>query len=172
MREKTVTGSVTLTDRDMKDTIIKCNSSSLITLTFPATSAKHIAADSIIVNYGAGDVTAAGTVISQGKFAQISTDGSTWYVYINSSLALGETSATAYRGDRGKTAYDHSQAAHAPSNAQKNSDILKSEIEAVLTGEISTHTHATIYYEPLVNGDSTSPEVMFDDDGDIIMVEV
>lgn len=34
-----------------------------------------------------------------------------------SKLALGETSATAYRGDRGKTAYDHSQAAHAPSDA-------------------------------------------------------
>ena len=31
-----------------------------------------------------------------------------------SSLALGETSATAYRGDRGKAAYDHSQTAHAP----------------------------------------------------------
>lgn len=31
------------------------------------------------------------------------------YVEISSSLALGETSATAYRGDRGKIAYDHSQ---------------------------------------------------------------
>lgn len=31
------------------------------------------------------------------------------YVEISASLALGETSATAYRGDRGKTAYDHSQ---------------------------------------------------------------
>lgn len=30
------------------------------------------------------------------------------YVEISASLALGETSATAYRGDRGKTAYDHS----------------------------------------------------------------
>lgn len=39
------------------------------------------------------------------------------YVEISASLALGETSSTAYRGDRGKTAYDHSQAAHAPSNA-------------------------------------------------------
>lgn len=34
--------------------------------------------------------------------------GST-YVEISASLALGETSSTAYRGDRGKTAYDHSQ---------------------------------------------------------------
>ena len=31
------------------------------------------------------------------------------YVEISKSLALGETSLTAYRGDRGKTAYDHSQ---------------------------------------------------------------
>lgn len=45
--------------------------------------------------------------------------GST-YIEISPSLALGETSATAYRGDRGKVAYDHSQTAHAPSNAQAN----------------------------------------------------
>lgn len=31
------------------------------------------------------------------------------YVEISASLALGETASTAYRGDRGKTAYDHSQ---------------------------------------------------------------
>lgn len=34
--------------------------------------------------------------------------GST-YAEISESLALGETNSTAYRGDRGKTAYDHSQ---------------------------------------------------------------
>lgn len=38
----------------------------------------------------------------------------------------------------------HVTSAHAPSNAQKNSDILKSEIEAVLTGLISSHSHAAI----------------------------
>ena len=45
--------------------------------------------------------------------------GST-YVNTNTSLALGETSSTAYRGDRGKTAYEHSQSVHAPSNAEAN----------------------------------------------------
>ena len=35
--------------------------------------------------------------------------GGSAYVKIASDLALGETSSTAYRGDRGKTAYDHSQ---------------------------------------------------------------
>ena len=36
----------------------------------------------------------------------------------------------------------HVTSNHAPANAQKNSDILKAEIEAVLTGTISTHSHA------------------------------
>ena len=39
-------------------------------------------------------------------------------------------------------AYTHSQSTHAPSNAQKNSDITKAEIEAKLTGEITSHSHA------------------------------
>lgn len=41
------------------------------------------------------------------------------YVEISASLALGETSSTAYRGDRGKVAYDHSQATHARTDATK-----------------------------------------------------
>lgn len=44
----------------------------------------------------------------------------TTYAEIAAGLALGETSSTAYRGDKGKIAYDHSQAAHAPSNAEAN----------------------------------------------------
>jgi len=59
-----------------------------------------------------------------------------------SDLSLGTTSSTAYRGDLGNKAYAHSQSAHAPSNAQKNSDITKAEIEAKLTGAITSHTHS------------------------------
>ena len=55
---------------------------------------------------------------AQGESGKIYVDISTnktyrWggssYTEISPSLALGETSSTAYRGDRGKTAYDHSQ---------------------------------------------------------------
>ena len=42
------------------------------------------------------------------------------YTEISASLALGETSSTAYPGDKGKTAYEHSQAAHAPADAEAN----------------------------------------------------
>ena len=41
------------------------------------------------------------------------------FVVISDTLALGETSTTAYRGDRGKTAYEHSQSAHARTDATK-----------------------------------------------------
>lgn len=74
------------------------------------------------------------------------------YVEISKSVAIGELSTTAYRGDRGKTAYEHSQVAHAPSTAQKNSDITKAEIEAKLTGELTSHTHAETYVHPTTAG--------------------
>ena len=45
--------------------------------------------------------------------------GGSSYVVMSSSLALGETSSTAYRGDRGKIAYDHSQATGNPHNTTK-----------------------------------------------------
>ena len=60
-------------------------------------------------------------------------------------LVLGTGSGNAFRGDYGNTAYNHSQAAHAPSNAQKNSDITKAEIEAKLTGTITSHNHSGTY---------------------------
>lgn len=37
-------------------------------------------------------------------------------------LTLGETNVTAYRGDRGKIAYDHSQSSHAPADAVAQSN--------------------------------------------------
>lgn len=64
------------------------------------------------------------------------------YVEISASLALGETSSTAYRGDRGKTAYDHSQATGNPhgttksdlglSNVDNTSDAAKNSAVATL----------------------------------------
>lgn len=48
----------------------------------------------------------------------------------------------------------HVTSAHAPANAQKNSDITKAEIEAKLTGEITSHTH------PGGGGGLTHPQVM------------
>lgn len=41
------------------------------------------------------------------------------YTEISASLALGETSSTAYRGDRGKIAYDHSQTIGNPHGTTK-----------------------------------------------------
>lgn len=59
----------------------------------------------------------------------------------SAKLALGETSSTAYRGDRGKTAYDHSQSDHstiAPAftEASSRSNIASGESFATMFGKI------------------------------------
>ena len=100
-----------------------------------ASSHKHAAADITSVNASAitGRIAAAnlpsyvddvleyaGTskFPSTGEAGKIYTDTTTnkiyrWggssYVVISDTIALGETNSTAYRGDRGKTAYNHSQ---------------------------------------------------------------
>lgn len=91
-----------------------------------------------------------------------SSERTAWNAKGSSNLALGETSATAYRGDRGKIAYDHSQTAHAPSTAQKNSDITKAEIEAKLTGAITTHTHDYVPTSSFVGSTFTANVIPLD----------
>lgn len=50
-----------------------------------------------------------------------------------SKLELGETSKTAYRGDRGKIAYDHSQSDHAPADAlSRTESYSRDEVDAII----------------------------------------
>ena len=59
---------------------------------------------------------------------------------ISQSLALGETSSTAYRGDRGKTAYDHATDANRITTAQ-SSGLYK--IAVTSEGHVASATAAT-----------------------------
>lgn len=89
-----------------------------------------------------------------GKIYVDKTTNLTWrwsgttYVEISPSLALGETSSTAYRGDRGKIAYDHSQSTHARTDA--------TAVAASSTnGNITINgTETTVYTHP---GSGTNP---------------
>jgi len=80
------------------------------------------------------------------------------YVEISESLALGETSATAYRGDRGKTAYDHSQTAGNPHGTTAVDVGAQPSVTAsgILKGDglggVSAATAGTDYQTPLVAG--------------------
>ena len=76
--------------------------------------------------------------------------GST-YTPIGSDLALGETSSTAYRGDRGKIAYDHSQTSHdyaSSSHAHAIADVTN--LQATLDGKIPMSGG-------YINGEITTP---------------
>ena len=83
----------------------------------------------------------AATMITEDSTHRFVTDTEKTTWNNKSDLILGITSSTAFRGDQGNTAYIHSQATHAPANAQANADITKEEIEAKLTNEISSHFH-------------------------------
>ena len=76
--------------------------------------------------------------------------GGSAYAEISASLALGESADTAYRGDRGVVAYNHSQAAHA-------------RTDATLTASSSTNgyikingTDTKVYTHPAYTAQSTS----------------
>lgn len=70
----------------------------------------------------------------------------TIYVEISSSLALGETSATAYRGDRGKTAYDHSQISNGNPHGTTKTNIGLGNVDNTsdLNKPISTATQTAL----------------------------
>lgn len=80
---------------------------------------------------------------------------------------IGTKATEAFAGDKGKTAYDHSQVAHAPAEAQKNSDITKGEIEAKLIGDITSHNHNSQYYTK----DEITNDVLSSYDADISSLE-
>lgn len=78
---------------------------------------------------------------SGGTDVSLVTTGEKYTWNKKSNLALGETSSTAYRGDRGKTAYDHSQSNHssiAPAftEASTRANIATGESLATMFGKI------------------------------------
>jgi hypothetical protein len=97
--------------------------------------------------------------------------GGSSYVGISSSLALGETASTAYRGDRGKIAYDHSQVTHDKNlvglgNVDNTSDLNKpisTATQTALNLKLSTEAPSTTgtvisFSTDKVYGTLTTPE--------------
>lgn len=62
---------------------------------------------------------------------------------ISASLALGETASTAFAGDKGKTAYDHSQAPHAKVDATKTAKSSVNGNILVDDSEVEVYKHAS-----------------------------
>lgn len=65
----------------------------------------------------------------------------TAYVEISASLALGETASTAYRGDRGKIAYEHSQSAHARTDATATAGSTTNGKIKINGSDVTVYTH-------------------------------
>ena len=63
------------------------------------------------------------------------------YVEISESLALGETSSTAFAGDKGKTAYDHAKSDHARVDATKTESSTTNGYIKIDGAEVLVYTH-------------------------------
>ena len=89
----------------------------------------------------------------------------TAFVVISETIALGETSTTAYRGDRGKTAYDHA-AAHGSAfasglykittNAAGHVTSATAVVKADITG-LGIPGQDTVYTHPTTSGNKHIP---------------
>lgn len=90
----------------------------------------------------------------------------TAYVEISASLALGETSSTAYRGDYGKIAYDHSQKAHVTgvkgdsetAYRTGNVNITKANVGLENVPNVATNDQTPTYTAASANANLTSGE--------------
>lgn len=82
--------------------------------------------------------------------------GGSAYVEISPSLALGETSSTAYRGDKGKVAYEHSQKTSGNPHNVTKSDVGLSNVPNVATNDQTpTYTVASSLAE-MTSGEKLS----------------
>ena len=90
-------------------------------------------------SHAASEVTGTAVVTNDARLSDARTPTAHVHV-IDDSTGL----QTALNGKEAANAniQAHVAAAHAPSNAQVNADITKAEIEAKLTGEIASHSHA------------------------------
>ena len=75
--------------------------------------------------------------------------GGSQYVKMASDIALGETSSTAYRGDRGKTAYDHSQV-----TSGNPHNVTKSEVGLGNVDNTSDATKKTNFTGSIASGNT------------------
>lgn len=83
----------------------------------------------------------------------------TAFVEISASLTLGETSSTAFRGDHGKAAYDHSLAAHARTDATAvaksttNGNVLINGTETQVYVHAQHSAHESGFYKVTVDAE-------------------
>lgn len=86
----------------------------------------------------------------------------TAFVVISETIALGETSTTAYRGDRGKIAYDHSQIVSGNPHKVTKADVGLGNVEnkssATIRGELTKENVTTaLGYTPPTQDTTYSP---------------
>ena len=90
------------------------------------------------------DIAASGSIAAHTATNKVYRWSGSLFAVISETLALGETSTTAYRGDRGKIAYDHSQADHARVDATKTEASESNGYIKINGSETLVYTHPSV----------------------------
>jgi hypothetical protein len=173
MRILTVTASVTLNDIECYGTKILCNASAAITLSFPASATSKNESDSEVDNLSAFDVTIGSQTISQyGHGHIVNVGGASWECVIGGGGGQSASfTSIVVSGQNTILATTASDALEFIASTGMVITTNTANKTVTFATSLSAHEMVTMW-EPMVNGDSVNPEVMFDVSGDIIMVEV
>lgn len=169
---KTITAAYTTTDADNGYRII-CNSATAFTITLHTATGKYNF-ELEIDNIGEGEITVGAQVLKQYTHAHIGNNGGlAWSVVVGGGqMTKGEIEAV-LTGTI--TTHDHTSVTSLNSISGEvtltaGENITIEEADSTITIN-STGSGSSAYYEPITNGDSAAPELIFYN-GDIIMGEV
>ena len=104
-------------------------------------------------------------IVSATERTTIIKDLDKWVVPSSLNLALGETSLTAYRGDRGKTAYDHSQITTGNPHGTTKADVGLGDVDNTADANKNVLSATKLTTARNING------VSFDGTADITVVD-
>ncbi len=173
MRHQVISTSTTLSDIDLYNTKILCHGPSVMTLSLPSISTGKEGTNSEIDNIGQYSVFVLGHVIPPASHAHLYCTTEEGF-----GIALGggaETDPVFSASPAAEILTEDISRWNSKLNSETDPVFVASVAAAITQLDVNRWNSSTgggTRYEPLVNGDPGNPEIMFDGNGDVIMVEV
>lgn len=166
---KILTENYTTSDADLGYRLI-CNSASDFAITLHSPTGRNNF-DLEIDNINTGVVSCNSMQIKPNTHAHLGNTGTAWILVVSDLEMTKAEIESVLTGE--VDSHSHPAVYELPTGGTAGQVLAKVDgTDRNVEWVDQTGGGGSVYYEPLVNGDASSPEIMFDDDGDVIMVEV